>query len=299
MATNAKGLAITGPVVAPRSTRRQRFALRSMVIHACLILGALVMIYPLLWLASSSLKPSNLIFSDLSLWPTRIRLQNYVDGWRGAALPFSTFFMNSFIIAGLAVIGNVFACSLVAYAFARLNFSFKRTLFAMMMMTIMLPLHATLIPQYVLFYNLGWVNTFLPLVVPKFLAVDAFFIFLMIQFIRGIPREFDEAATIDGAGPFRIYWSVILPLLTPALVTTAVFSFIWTYEDFLSPLVYLTSMEHYTVPQGLSLLMSSKGASSWGPLLAMSLLSLVPLFIVFFVFQRRLIEGIASTGLKG
>ena len=207
--------------------------------------------------------------------------------------------MNSFIIAGLAVIGNVFACSLVAYAFARLNFSFKRTLFALMLLTIMLPLHATLIPQYVLFYNLGWVNTFLPLVVPKFLAVDAFFIFLMVQFIRGIPREFDEAATIDGAGPFRIYWSVILPLLTPALVTTAVFSFIWTYEDFLSPLVYLTSMEHYTVPQGLSLLMSSKGASSWGPLLAMSLLSLVPLFVVFFVFQRRLIEGIATTGLKG
>ena len=175
----------------------------------------------------------------------------------------------------------------------------KKTLFALMMLTIMLPIHATLIPQYALFYRLGWVNTILPLVVPKFLAVDAFFIFLMIQFIRGIPRELDEAATVDGAGPFRIYWSVILPLMTPAIVTTAVFSFIWTYQDFLSPLVYLTSMDHYTVPQGLSLLNSSKGASSWGPLLAMSLLSLIPLFVVFFVFQRRLIDGIATTGLKG
>jgi len=272
---------------------------RSIVVHGFLILGALVMIYPLLWLASSSLKPANLIFSDLSLWPSKLRLQNYVDGWRGAALPFSTFFLNSFIVAGLAVVGNVLACSMVAYAFARLNFIFKRTLFALMMLTIMLPLHATLIPQYALFYNLGWVNTFLPLVVPKFLAVDAFFIFLMVQFIRGIPRELDEAAVIDGAGPIRVYWSVILPLLTPALVTTAVFSFIWTYEDFLSPLVYLTSMDLYTVPQGLSLLMSSKGASSWGPLLAMSLLSLVPLFLVFFIFQRRLIEGIATSGLKG
>jgi multiple sugar transport system permease protein len=269
------------------------------MVHGFLILGALVMIYPLLWLASSSLKPANLIFSDLSLWPSKIRLQNYVDGWRGAALPFSSFFLNSFIVSGLAVVGNVIACSMVAYAFARLNFVFKRTLFALMMLTIMLPLHATLIPQYALFYNLGWVNTFLPLTVPKFLAVDSFFIFLMVQFIRGIPRELDEAAVIDGAGPFRIYWSVILPLLTPALVTTAVFSFIWTYEDFLSPLVYLTSMDLYTVPQGLSLLMSSKGASSWGPLLAMSLLSLVPLFVVFFVFQRRLIEGIATSGLKG
>ncbi len=280
-------------------SRPRRAAPRRLVTHALLILGALVMIYPLLWLASASLKPSNLIFSDLGLWPKEIRLANYVEGWRGAALPFSTFFLNSFIIAGLAVVGNVMACSLVAYAFARLNFAFKRTLFALMMLTIMLPLHATLIPQYALFFNLGWVNTFLPLVVPKFLAVDAFFIFLMIQFIRGIPRELDEAATVDGAGPFRIYWSVILPLLTPALITTAVFSFIWTYEDFLSPLVYLTTMDLYTVPQGLSLMMASKGASSWGPLLAMSLLSLVPLFVIFAFFQRRLIDGIATTGLKG
>ncbi len=290
---------MTTPSVLPREPKKLNIRRRSIIVHGFLILGALVMIYPLLWLASSSLKPANLIFSDLSLWPSKIRLQNYVDGWRGAALPFSSFFLNSFIVSGLAVVGNVIACSMVAYAFARLNFVFKRTLFALMMLTIMLPLHATLIPQYALFYNLGWVNTFLPLTVPKFLAVDSFFIFLMVQFIRGIPRELDEAAVIDGAGPIRIYWSVILPLLTPALVTTAVFSFIWTYEDFLSPLVYLTSMDLYTVPQGLSLLMSSKGASSWGPLLAMSLLSLVPLFVVFFVFQRRLIEGIATSGLKG
>ncbi|WP_410055123.1 carbohydrate ABC transporter permease [Microvirga sp. Mcv34] len=290
---------MTTPSMLTRKPKRLTIRWRSIIVHGFLIVGALVMIYPLLWLASSSLKPANLIFSDLSLWPSKIRLQNYVDGWRGAALPFSSFFLNSFIVSGLAVVGNVFACSMVAYAFARLNFVFKRTLFALMMLTIMLPLHATLIPQYALFYNLGWVNTFLPLTVPKFLAVDSFFIFLMVQFIRGIPRELDEAAVIDGAGPIRIYWSVILPLLTPALVTTAVFSFIWTYEDFLSPLVYLTSMDLYTVPQGLSLLMSSKGASSWGPLLAMSLLSLVPLFVVFFVFQRRLIEGIATSGLKG
>jgi multiple sugar transport system permease protein len=299
MAMNDKDAAMTTPSVLTREPKRLTIRWRNIIVHGFLILGALVMIYPLLWLASSSLKPANLIFSDLSLWPSKIRLQNYVDGWRGAALPFSSFFLNSFIISGLAVVGNVLACSMVAYAFARLNFVFKRTLFALMMLTIMLPLHATLIPQYALFYNLGWVNTFLPLTVPKFLAVDSFFIFLMVQFIRGIPRELDEAAVIDGAGPFRIYWSVILPLLTPALVTTAVFSFIWTYEDFLSPLVYLTSMDLYTVPQGLSLLMSSKGASSWGPLLAMSLLSLVPLFFVFFVFQRRLIEGIATSGLKG
>jgi multiple sugar transport system permease protein len=271
---------------------------KRILLHLALIAGAVVMIYPLLWLASSSLKPSSQIFSDPGLWPSKLRLQNYADGWRGAALPFSVFFGNSFLIAGLAVIGNVMACSLVAYAFARLNFRFKRTLFGLMLATIMLPLHATLIPQYILFHSLGWVNTILPLVVPKFLAADAFFVFLMVQFIRGIPRELDEAAAIDGAGPFRIYRSIILPLLTPALVTTAVFSFIWTYEDFLTPLVYLTDMASYTVPQGLRLFMASTGVSAWGPMLAMSLLSLVPLFVLFFVFQRRLIEGIATTGLK-
>ncbi|TYB83629.1 carbohydrate ABC transporter permease [Oceaniovalibus sp. ACAM 378] len=269
------------------------------MMHGFLILFALIMLYPLIWLAVSSLKPSNIIFSDTSIIPRHFEWENYANGWAGVAAPFKVFFANSFVIATLAVIGNVLSCSFVAYAFARLNFSFKAPLFALMMMTIMLPLHATLIPQYILFNWLGWVNTILPIVTPKFLAVDAFFVFLMIQFIRGIPRELDEAAAIDGAGPIRIYFSIILPLLTPALVTTAVFTFLWTYEDFLTPLIYLTSIENYTVPQGLRLLQASRGASTWGAMLAMSLLSLVPMFVVFFIFQRKLIDGIATTGLKG
>ena len=257
------------------------------------------MLYPLLWLVSSSLKPAELIFSDPSLWPKRIDLSNYTRGWEGVALPFSQFFRNSFIVAGGAVVGNLLACSMAAYAFARLNFKFKRLWFALMLATIMLPAHATLIPQYVLFLNFGWINTFLPLIVPKFLATDSFFIFLMVQFIRSIPRELDEAASIDGCGFFGIYWQIILPLMAPALVTTAIFTFIWTYEDFLLPLVYLSDMNLYTVPQGLRLFMASTGESAWGPLMAMSLVSLVPVFVIFLVFQRLLIEGISTTGLKG
>lgn len=270
-----------------------------LMMHGFLILFGLFMLYPLVWLAVSSLKPSNTIFSDTSIIPRHFEWENYVNGWKGVAAPFNVFFKNSFVIATLAVIGNVLSCSFVAYAFARLDFSFKKPLFALMLMTIMLPVHASLIPQYILFNYFGWVNTILPIVTPKFLAVEAFFIFLMVQFIRGIPRELDEAAMIDGAGPIRIYFSIILPLLTPALVTTAVFSFLWTYEDFLTPLIYLTSIENYTVPQGLRLLQASRGASTWGAMLAMSLLSLVPMFIVFFIFQRKLIDGIATTGLKG
>lgn len=270
-----------------------------LMMHAFLIIFGLVMLYPLVWLAVSSLKPSNIIFSDTSIIPRHFEWENYTRGWAGVAAPFNVFFKNSFVIATLAVIGNVLSCSFVAYAFARLEFAFKKPLFAIMLMTIMLPVHASLIPQYILFNWFGWVNTILPIIMPKFLAVDAFFIFLMVQFIRGIPRELDEAAAIDGAGPIRIYFSIIMPLLTPALVTTAVFSFLWTYEDFLTPLIYLTSIENYTVPQGLRLLQASRGASTWGSMLAMSLLSLVPMFIVFFIFQRKLIDGIATTGLKG
>ncbi len=270
-----------------------------LLMHAFLIVFGLIMLYPLVWLAVSSLKPSSVIFSDTSIIPRHFEWENYVRGWVGVAAPFKTFFFNSFVVATLAVIGNVLSCSFVAYAFARLEFTFKKPLFALMLMTIMLPVHASLIPQYILFNYFGWVNTILPIITPKFLAVEAFFIFLMIQFIRGMPRELDEAAAIDGAGPIRIYFSIILPLLTPALVTTAVFSFLWTYEDFLTPLIYLTSIENYVVPQGLRLLQASRGASTWGSMLAMSLLSLVPMFIVFFIFQRKLIDGIATTGLKG
>lgn len=270
-----------------------------LIMHAFLILFGLVMLYPLIWLAISSLKPSAIIFSDTSIIPKHFEWENYARGWAGVAAPFKIFFKNSLIIAFIAVIGNVLSCSLVAYAFARLDFSFKKPLFALMLMTIMLPVHASLIPQYILFNAFGWVNTILPIVTPKFLAVEAFFIFLMIQFIRGIPRELDEAAAIDGAGPIRIYFAIILPLMSPALVTTAVFTFLWTYEDFLTPLIYLTSIDNYVVPQGLRLLQAARGASSWGPMLAMSLLSLVPMFIVFFIFQRKLIDGIATTGLKG
>lgn len=269
------------------------------VTHTVLIGGALVMLYPLFWLVMGSFKSDIEIFSNGSGLPTTLRFDNYVRGWQGAQVPFSTFFINSLLISCAAIVGNLLSCSLAAYAFARLDFPFKRILFALMLGTIMLPHHATLIPQYMIFLKLGWVNSFLPLIVPKFLAVDAFFVFLMVQFIRSIPREIDEAARIDGASSFGIFWRLILPLMSPALIATAIFTFIWTYDDFFAPLIYLGDNRLYTVPQGLRLMSSTTGQSSWGPLLAMSALSLVPLLVIFAFFQRRLIDGIASTGLKG
>lgn len=273
--------------------------LRGFIAHIALIAGSLVMLYPVLWMLASSFKPEAVIFQDYSLWPRDFSLRAYVNGWNGLQVSFGRFFLNSAIVSGLAVVGNVVACSLAAFAFARLEFPLKRLWFALMLGTLMLPYHVTLIPQYVLFLNLGWVGTFLPLVVPKFLAVDAFFIFLMVQFFRSIPREFDEAAMMDGATPWVIYRRIMLPLSKPVLATAAIFSFIWTWDDFFGPLIYLSETPTYTVPLALRAFVDSAGRSEWGPLFAMSILSLLPMFVVFLAFQRLIIRGIAASGLKG
>jgi multiple sugar transport system permease protein len=272
---------------------------RELLRHVLLSLASLVMIYPLLWMVLSSFKPDELIFSHPTALPTSFDLSNYIHGWTALRVSFTTFYKNSFIVAGLAVIGNIAACSLTAYAFARLDFRFKKFWFAMMLGTLMLPYHVTLVPQYVLFQTFGWVNTFLPLIVPKYLAVDAFFIFLMVQFFRGIPREIDEAAVMDGCGPWRIYWKIMLPLSTPVLATAAIFSFIWTYDDFLGPLIYLNDMRTYTVPLALRAFVDSSGGEGlYGELFAMSSLSLVPVYDVFLSFQRLIIRGVALGALK-
>lgn len=268
--------------------------------HALLIAGALLMLYPLLWMLSASFKPAGEIFTSLDLIPGRPTLSNYTDGWNGLGQPFTGFFLNSIALCTLAVMGNLSSCTLAAYAFARLRFPLRRLFFALMLMTIMLPFHATVVPQYILFKALGWIGTFLPIVAPKFLAVDAFFVFLLVQFIRTIPRELDDAAKIDGAGPFRIFMRVVLPLTVPALATTAIFTFIWTWNDFFSQLLYLGStVQSFTVPVALRNFIDVTSGSSWGQLIAMSLLSLVPIFGFFLAFQRLLLEGISTTGLRG
>ena len=279
-------------------TPKWRKQLTSVISHALLIIASILMLYPLLWMLSASFRPENEIFTSASIIPSAVSIDAYIRGWNGLRTSFGVFFTNSFIISILSVIGNVFACSLAAYAFARLEFRGRKIWFALMLMTLMLPYQVTLIPQYVLFRQLGWVDTFLPLIIPKFLAADAFFIFLMVQFFRGIPRELDEAAAMDGASPWRIYWKIMLPLSTPVLATAAIFTFIWTWDDFFGPLIYLNRMRDYTVMLGLRTFTDSTGTSDYGGLFAMSVLSLVPIFLFFLVFQRLLIEGIATTGMK-
>ncbi|MDX3589124.1 carbohydrate ABC transporter permease [Streptomyces europaeiscabiei] len=282
----------------PHAIRRVRRAVRAPLKHCLLALCALTMLYPVLWMVVSSLRPNSEIFRSAGLALTHPRFENYSNGWNAFSQPFSHYMINSAIVVTGAILGNLLACSLAAYAFARLEFRAKRMLFAIMLVTIMLPIHVIIVPQYVLYSELGWVNTFLPLIVPKFLATDAFFIFLMVQFIRGIPREIDEAARIDGAGHARIFFHVILPLMVPALATTAIFTFIWTWNDFYTQLIYLTDPDMYTTPLALRTFVDQQSATDWGSVFAMSVVSLVPVFLVFLAGQRFLLRGIATTGGK-
>lgn len=266
--------------------------------HIGLIALSLLMIYPLIWLVVSSLKPNDQIFTDLGLFSSDLTFDNYIRGWTSQQLPFSHFLLNSAILAFGAILGNLISCSLAAYAFARLRFWGRNVYFAIMLGTIMLPFHVVLVPQFVIFRELGWLETFLPLIVPKFLATDAFFVFLMVQFIRGLPKEIFEAARIDGAGHVRMFGQITLPLMVPALATTAIFTFIWTWGDFFGPLIYLRTRENFPVSVALKGFVDAQSTSNYGAMFAMSVVSLVPLFIAFLIGQRYLVKGIATTGIK-
>jgi multiple sugar transport system permease protein len=268
--------------------------------HVLCLAAVAVVLYPLIWLAFASVKPPSEVLSSLNLLPSRVVLDGYRQGWEGAAgIGFGTFFLNSFTVAIASVVANVFSCTLAAYAFARLRFRLSGPLFAFMIATLMLPHHVTLIPQYVIFQQAGLVNTFVPLILPKLLATEAFFVFLIVQFMRGIPRELDEAATIDGCGVYRTFWHVVLPLAKPALVTTSIFTFIWTWNDFFTQMVYLNDAAKFTVPLGLRLFVDTSSQSNFGAMFAMSALALVPIVLFFLVFQRLLVEGVSTSGLKG
>lgn len=269
---------------------------------AALILILAIVLYPLFWMIGTSFKSPEEIASNIGLIPHDFTPSNFTEGWNKFDVAFGRFFLNSAMVATLTVIGNVVSCLLAAYALGRLRFRLRGFWFAIMIGTLLLPGHVLIIPQYILFRTLGLVGgdfPYLPLLVPHFLATEAFFVFLMVQFMRGIPRELDEAAVIDGASAYSVFRHVILPLSRPALVTTAIFSFIWTWNDFFRQLVYLSQLKDYTAPVALTLFIDSTSESSVGPMFAMSLLSLVPVFLFFVAFQRLLVEGINTSGLKG
>lgn len=279
---------------------RKSVRVRSILFHTFVLALTAVVLYPALWMLMSSLKPSADIVGNVSLWPASASLDNFAKALEGiGGVSFWTFFWNSMILATASVVGIALSASVSAYAFARIQFAGRKVWFALMIGSLLLPIHVVIIPQYIIFNNLGLVNTFVPLLLGKFLAAEAFFVFLMVQFMRNLPRELDEAARIDGAGHLRIFTAIMLPLMKPALVTSAIFAFIWSWNDFLGPLLYLKDPDLYSLPIALRLFVDQTSTSDYGAQMAMAVLALIPVLLFFLVFQRYLVEGVATQGLKG
>lgn len=271
----------------------------AVLFHVCCLIFGLVSLYPLLWMVSSSFKDNRDIFVNAyNLLPNPFRADSYARGLRGfGGISFLVFFKNSFIIVILSTLGMLLSSSLIAYGFTRQKFRFRGFWFATVMVTMMLPSQIIMIPQYIIYQKLHLTNTFVPLILPSFLG-GAFFIFLMMQFIRGIPKDLDEAAKLDGCNAFMIYYKIILPLIVPALITAAIFQFYWSWDEFMSALIYLGKPELYTVSVALRLFSDPSSQSDYAAMFAMSTLSLIPPIAVFFAFQKYIVEGISTSGLK-
>ncbi|NPV09200.1 MAG: carbohydrate ABC transporter permease [Anaerolineae bacterium] len=268
-----------------------------LVLYPVLVGGAVILLLPLAWLLSSSLKPLGLIFVVPPQWiPSPIRWQNYVEVWQ--AIPMALFARNTITITFFAVLGTVASASIVAFGFARLRFRMRDVLFLVLLSTMMIPGQVTLIPQYILFRTLRWLNSFLPLIVPSYFGGGAFNVFLLRQFYMTLPLELDDAARIDGCSTFQIYRRIILPQSKPALGVVAIFGFMGHWNEFFAPLIYLNSTEKYTLALGLNFFRSVE-YSAWHLLMAASLMTALPCIVVYFLAQRYFIQGIVFTGIKG
>ncbi|MGQ9632217.1 MAG: carbohydrate ABC transporter permease [bacterium] len=280
----------------------KKYALIRASLYALLTCIGILMLIPLLWALSTSLKDLSQVYTEHSPWiPNPIVWGNYIEVWK--VLPFATFYINSFIITIIPTLGAIISAALVAYGFARFKFLGRDILFYVVLSTMMLPPQVTMIPVFVIFKNLGWINTFYPLIVPSFFGGGAFNIFLLRQFLMTIPRDLDDAAKIDGCGSFGILWRILLPLLKPALATVAILNFIGHWNDFMGPLIYLKSMEKYPLALGLRFFQTHYGGVVGGVshhnlLMGAALLSLIPCFVLFFVAQKYFVQGIVMSGLK-
>ncbi|PRY77700.1 oligogalacturonide transport system permease protein [Yoonia maritima] len=291
---------ISADTLANMEKQRRRARISSTFRYSLLIIVGLIMVYPLVWMFGASFKTNAEIFSSPSFWPKEPTVQGYIDGWKTSTpYTFAKFFMNSMMIIIPKMIGTAISCTLVAYGFARFDFPFKKIIFSTVIATLLLPNVVTRIPQYLLFRDIGWLDSFLPLWVPSALAGDAFFVFMLIQFLRAIPRDMEEAARVDGANTLQTLIYIVVPMLTPALISVCLFQFMWTMNDFLGPLIYLSSVENYPISLALKLSIDTTEAFAWNQILAMSCLALAPSLIVFFMAQKYFIEGISTGGVKG
>ncbi len=284
-------------------TRKQRYIMNTSIRYFILLAVGLIMIYPMLWMFGASFKAdNNEIFSSIGIIPKRFSLKAYIDGWHSTEYTFLTYLINTYKIVLPKVLGTVISATITAYGFARFQFKGKKVFYAVLLSTLFLPQVVLNIPQYLLFRDMGWLKpvlSYFPLVIPAFFACDTYFVFMLVQFLRGIPRELEEAAKIDGCNSLKTLWYVICPVLKPAIVSAALFQFMWSSNDFMGPLIYVKTVAKYPASLGLRLSMDAEVGFEWNKVLAMSIITIIPSLIVFFAAQKQFVEGVTAGSVKG
>lgn len=267
------------------------------MVYALLGLFSLVFAFPMAWLLVTALKPEDLIFQYPPVWVFPPTLKHVKDVVGGDVFHFKTYLANSLFVCEMTILGTILSCSMAAYSLARIRWSWRQPVFVIMLSTMMLPAQVTMIPVFVLFKQLGWINSFLPLIVPAFLG-SPFFIFLLRQFFMTVPQDLMDAATVDGCGHMRIWWQVMMPLSKPALATVGLFAFLSAWNDFMGPLIYLLNENRYTLSLALAMFRNQYD-TQYGPMMAASAIMTLPIIVLFFFTQRTFIQGVKMTGLKG
>lgn len=260
----------------------------------------IIMIYPLVWMFFASFKTNDEINLATSLLPEKFDLSGFINGWESSGqYTFTDFFMNTFLMVVPTVLFTVISCTISAYGFARFSFKGNKLLFGIMLSTLMVPNAVLIIPRYLLFRDLGWLDSYMPFWMPALFACYPFFIYQEVQFLREIPRELDEAAKIDGCNSFQILTKILLPVLKPSMISICIFQTIWTWNDFMNPLIYINSVSKYPLSLALRMGLDVAASTNWNEIMSMAFVSIIPLVIMFFCLQKYFVEGIASSGLKG
>lgn len=280
--------------------RKKNKTLRKIIDYAIIFVIGLVLLYPIIWMFFSTFKTNEEIFGSVKLLPENFSFKYYIEGWKGSGkVTYTTFFKNTFLLVIPTTIFTVVSSALVAYGFARFDFPFKKILFVLLIAMMMLPNSVVIIPRYTLYNKFKWVNTYMPFYAPALLCCNSFFPYMLIQFLRGIPRELDESAYIDGCGTFRTFTHILLPLMKPSLFSAGLFQFLWTYNDYFNSLIFINSVKKYPISLALRMSLDAESVVQWGKVMAMATVAVIPVILLYFFAQRYFVEGIATSGLKG
>ncbi|MDW6001796.1 carbohydrate ABC transporter permease [Vibrio mangrovi] len=281
-----------------RTIRREK--INAAIRYTILIIVGAMMLYPLLWMFSAAMKPNHEIFSSMNLIPSEWSMEGFINGWKtGTEFTFGHYIINTFAYVLPKVFVTVVSSTIVAYGFARFDIPWKKFWFATLIATILLPQSVLLIPQYLMFREMGLLDTYLPLYLPFAFATQGFFVFMLIQFLRGVPTDMEEAAMIDGCNSFQVLWHVVVPVIRPAIISVALFQFMWSVNDFLGPLIYISSVEKYPIALALKMSIDVTEGAKWNEILAMASIAIIPSILVFFMSQKYFVEGVTSSGIKG